>query len=141
MIFCDPEIADKLHGLAKRRPEERAHFSGRTRGWELICLRPAAIKDEETMRVQCGPDKPTVNWQFIDRTNIALPVINAMRADVVGLETVHLLGSPHADGRTEVAETRHGAGWTPPPSGCQLPGGIMLPKIWLDRPMTRRALC
>lgn len=93
------------------------------------------------MRVQCGPDKPTVNWQFIDRTNIALPVINAMRADVVGLETVHLLGSPHADGRTEVAETRHGAGWTPPPSGCQLPGGIMLPKIWLDRPMTRRALC
>ncbi|MDX2081886.1 MAG: NAD(P)-dependent oxidoreductase [Terrimicrobiaceae bacterium] len=108
-----PPSPVSLYGLTKTMQEEAGRYFHRIHGLEVIALRPAYVTDEDTMRDKYGRHKPSVNWQFIDRRDIASAVVRAIQLEHVGFEIFHVLGHPDADQRTDVGETRRSLSWEP----------------------------
>jgi nucleoside-diphosphate-sugar epimerase len=108
-----PLDADSFYGLSKVLQEQIAMYYHRNAGLNIAMLRPAYVTDEDSLTDKYGRTKATVNWQFIDRRDIASAAAAAIELDDLGCEAFYVLGHADADQKTDVAYTRSRLGWQP----------------------------
>jgi nucleoside-diphosphate-sugar epimerase len=108
-----PPAPTDIYGLTKSMQESVAHYYHRRYGLPVAILRPAYVTDEDTMQDKYGRQKATVNWQFIDRRDIAVAAASALRLPDLGLETFFITG--HETGREHMDQTPaiSRLGWNP----------------------------
>jgi len=102
-----------LYGLTKSIQETLAEYYHRCHGLSIAMLRPAYVTDESTMTDKYGRVKATVNWQYIDRRDIAAATAAALLLPDLGLETFFITG--HSDGhkRLDLSPAIQRLGWNP----------------------------
>jgi nucleoside-diphosphate-sugar epimerase len=108
-----PYSPGDLYGLSKAMQEQIASYYHHTAGVRVAMLRPAYVTDEATMTDKYGRQKGTVNWQFIDRRDIASAALAAIALPDLGLESFYILGHADADQHADVAHARKRLGWQP----------------------------
>jgi len=108
-----PYSPGDLYGLSKVMQEQIASYYHHVAGMRVAMLRPAYVTDEATMTDKYGRQKGTVNWQFIDRRDIASAALAAIALPDLGLESFYILGHAGADKHADVAHARKRLGWQP----------------------------
>jgi nucleoside-diphosphate-sugar epimerase len=111
-----PPSPCSLYGLTKSLQEQVAAFYHRTAGLEVAILRPAYVTDAATMTDKYGRQKPSVNWQFVDRSDIARAVLSALTLADLRFEVFYVLSHWRATERADLEHTRQRLGWQP--SAC-----------------------
>lgn len=116
-----PLRPNSMYGVTKACQETLAEFYHGTHGVAVAMLRPAYITDADTLRDKYGTQRPSVNWQFIDRRDIGAAADCALRLPDLGCEAFYLVG--HRDGprHADVEHTRKRLGWTPAHDFSQYP--------------------
>lgn len=108
-----PAMPIGLYGLTKHLQEQILEYHQRLGHFTAVSLRPAYVTDADTLTDKYQRQKPSVNWQFIDRRDIAGAAIAALTTgrDATGIYYVH----GHRDGPThlETEPTARDLGWTP----------------------------
>ena len=115
-VFLDqnlPYAPTDLYCLSKVLQEQIAAFYHHNHGMRVAMLRPAYVTDEASMTDKYGRQKATVNWQFIDRRDIASAALAAIHLPDLGLESFYILGHADADKHADVAHARKRLGWEP----------------------------
>lgn len=108
-----PFAPEDLYSLSKVLQEQIASYYHHKHGIRVAMLRPAYVTDEATMTDKYGRQKGTVNWQFIDRRDIASAALAAIHLPDLGLESFYILGHPDAVKHADVAHSRKRLGWEP----------------------------
>ena len=86
-------------------------FDGET--LQAAMLRPSYITDANTLVDKYGRQKPSVNWQFIDRRDIGDAVDCALRLPDLGCEAFYVIGHRDAPRHADVEHTKRRLGWSP----------------------------
>lgn len=102
-----------LYGLTKVCQEEIAAYHHRINGLPVTVLRPAYVTDEDTMTDKYGRQRPSVNWQSVDRRDVAGAAAAALCKDVPAYGVYYVYGHPDAPKRMETGPTVAELGWTP----------------------------
>lgn len=102
-----------LYGLTKSLQEEIAVYHHRQSGLSVAMLRPAYVTDADTLTDKYGKNRPSVNWQFVDRRDVAGATLAALKAPGLTCGRYYVDGHPKASEILDVAPTRADLGWTP----------------------------
>lgn len=103
-----------VYGLSKALQEEIAAYAQRVHGLEVTVLRPAYVTDADTLTDKYGRRKETVNWQFVDRRDIATAAHAALRRRTGGAFAVYyVFGHPKAADHAETEPTLRELDWRP----------------------------
>lgn len=108
-----PACPVALYGLTKCLQEEIAAYHHRQSGLSVAILRPAYVTDEDTLTDKYGNRRPSVNWQFIDRRDVAGAAVAALRANGLTFGRYFVHGHPGAAEKLGVEATRAELGWSP----------------------------
>lgn len=121
-LWCDsPAQPVSLYGLTKACQESSAEFYQRTHGVAVAILRPAYVTDADSLRDKYGVQKPSVNWQFIDRRDIGTAADCALQLPDLGCEVFYVLGHRDSPRHADVEFTRRRLGWKPTYDFSQYP--------------------
>lgn len=102
-----------LYGLTKVCQEEIAAFHHRASKISVAILRPAYVTDADNLTDKYGRKRPSVNWQTVDRRDVAGAAIAALRAPSLGFGIYYVHGHPDAVRKLEIEPTVRDLGWTP----------------------------
>ena len=108
-----PPFPVTLYGLTKTLQEEIAAHYHRQSGLPVAVLRPAYVTDAETLTDKYGRRRPSVNWRFIDRRDVAGATRAALLAPGLTFGRYYLHGHPGAPDHLDVEPTRRDLGWSP----------------------------
>lgn len=108
-----PALPTSLYGLTKSLQEDIAFYHHRQSGLEVAALRPAYVTDSDSLTDKYGRHLPSVNWQFVDRRDVAGAALAALRAPKLGFGRYYVHGHPGAADRMDVAPTLTDLGWSP----------------------------
>jgi nucleoside-diphosphate-sugar epimerase len=108
-----PPLPVGLYGLTKHLQEQIIDFHQRLGHFTAVSLRPAYVTDADTLTDKYQRQRPSVNWQFIDRRDIAGAAIAALTTgrDAQGAYFIH--GHRDAPKHLETDPTARDLGWTP----------------------------
>jgi UDP-glucose 4-epimerase len=101
------------YGLTKTLQEEIALYHHRKSGLPVAMLRPAYVTDADTLTDKYGRRLPSVNWQFIDRRDIAWATLAALRAPGLTFGRYFVHGHPGAVEHMDVERTMKELSWAP----------------------------
>ena len=102
-----------IYGLSKTLQEQIAAYYHHRHGIAVAILRPAYVTDEDSMTDKYGRHKETVNWQFIDRRDIATAALAALDLPDLGLETFFISGHPECETHMDIASAKARLHWEP----------------------------
>ncbi len=108
-----PFAPNDIYGLSKTLQEQIAAYYHHRHGIAVAILRPAYVTDEDSMTDKYGRHKETVNWQFIDRRDIATAALAALELSDLGLETFYISGHPESEAHMDVASAKARLQWQP----------------------------
>ncbi len=108
-----PFSPDSIYGLTKVMQEQTAHYYHAQAGIETAILRPAYICRGDTLEDKYGVRRPSVNWQFIDPTDIGRAALHSFASAQIDCEPHYLVAGPGADTRTDVIRTVKMLDWHP----------------------------
>lgn len=113
-LGCDlPPLPVTTYGLTKSLQEQIADYHHRKSGITVAILRPAYVTDADTLTDKYGRQRPSVNWQFVDRRDVAGAALAALHAKELTFGRYYVHGHPGAVGHLDVGPTVHDLGWTP----------------------------
>lgn len=101
------------YGLTKVLQEEIALYHHRKSGLPVAVLRPAYVTDADTLTDKYGRRLPSVNWQFVDRRDIAGAALAALRAPGPAFARYFVHGHPGAIEWMDVDRTMAELQWSP----------------------------
>jgi len=101
------------YGLTKACQEEIANYHHRVAGLSVAILRPAYVTDADTLTDKYGRHRPTVNWQCVDRRDVAGATLAALRAPELKSGCYYIHGHPDAVNKLETGPTVEELGWAP----------------------------
>ena len=101
------------YGLTKVLQEEIAAYHHRMAGLPVAILRPAYVTDSDTLTDKYGRHRPTVNWQCVDRRDVAGAALAALRAADLTQGCYYVHGHPDAVNQLETGPTAKELGWVP----------------------------
>jgi nucleoside-diphosphate-sugar epimerase len=110
-----------LYGLTKVLQEQVALYHHRRAGLSVSVLRPAYVTDADTLTDKYGRKKPSVNWQCVDRRDVAGATVAALRAEALTFGTYFVPGHPEAGRHMDADAIRRDLGWTPKHDFSQWP--------------------
>lgn len=101
------------YALTKHLQEQIVEYHRRLGHFSAISLRPAYVTDADNLVDKYQRQKPSVNWQFIDRRDVSGAAVAALTTgiDAVGAYFIH--GHPAARAHLDVDVTCRDLGWTP----------------------------
>lgn len=102
-----------LYGLTKALQEQIALFHHQKSGIPIAVLRPAYVTDADTLTDKYGRKKPSVNWQFVDRRDVAGAALAAMRAPGLTFATYFVPGHPDAGKHLDLGTMSAEMDWSP----------------------------
>lgn len=108
-----PAWPTTTYGLTKTLQEETALYHHRKSGLPVAILRPAYVTDADTLTDKYGNRRPSVNWQFVDRRDVAGAAVAAVLAGAPAFGRYYVHGHPGAVGKLEVEPTVRDLGWKP----------------------------
>ena len=108
-----PLAPQAMYSLTKALQEQIARYYFENHGIEVSVLRPYYICDEDTLSDKYGRKPQTVNFQFIDRRDIAEAARLSFLVPKLGYEIFYTLGHPDAETRMDVKHLRDFLGWKP----------------------------
>lgn len=108
-----PPWPTSLYGLTKTLQEEIALYHHRQSGLPVAVLRPAYVTDADSLTDKYGKRRPSVNWQFIDRRDVARASLAALRVPALSFGRYFVHGHPGAAERMDVEAARAELGWSP----------------------------
>jgi nucleoside-diphosphate-sugar epimerase len=113
-LTCDlPPQPLTTYGLTKTLQEMIAEYHHRKSGVSVACLRPAYVTDADTLTDKYGRQRPSVNWQCVDRRDVAGAALAALRAKDLTFGRYYIHGHPAAVAKLDVEPTVRDLGWTP----------------------------
>lgn len=102
-----------LYGLTKHLQEQIVEFHRLAGDFSSVCLRPAYITDSDTLVDKYQRRRPSVNWQFIDRRDVAGAAVAALAPGCDAQGVYYLHGHPDGANHLEIEPTAHDLLWTP----------------------------
>ncbi len=108
-----PFAPTDIYGLSKTLQEQIGSYYHHRHGIAVAILRPAYVTDEDSMTDKYGRHKQTVNWQFIDRRDIATAAMAALDLPDLGLETFFISGHPDSATHMDIATAKARLKWEP----------------------------
>lgn len=108
-----PAWPTSQYGLTKSLQEDIALYHHRRSGLPVSVLRPAYVTDADNLTDKYGKKRPSVNWQFVDRRDVAGAALAALRSRSPGFGKYYVHGHPAAVEKMDVAPTRADLNWTP----------------------------
>jgi len=108
-----PALPVGLYGLTKHLQEQILDFHCRAGNFTAVALRPAYVTDADTLTDKYQTQRPSVNWQFIDRRDIAGAAIAALTTgrNAQGIYYIH--GHRKGPAHLETEPTERDLQWTP----------------------------
>lgn len=116
-----PARPTSLYGLTKTLQEQIALYHHRQSGLPVAVLRPAYVTDADTLTDKYGRKKPSVNWQCVDRRDVAGAAVAALRVPGLAFGTYFVPGHPEAGRHMETSSIQRDLGWTPAHDFSQWP--------------------
>lgn len=116
-----PARPTSLYGLTKTLQEQVALYHHRQSGLPVAVLRPAYVTDADTLTDKYGRKKPSVNWQCVDRRDVAGAAVAALRASGLAFATYFVPGHPEAGRHMDAESIRRELGWAPTHDFSQWP--------------------
>lgn len=101
------------YGLTKVCQEEIAAYHHRVSGLSVAILRPAYVTDADTLTDKYGRHRASVNWQYVDRRDVAGAVLAALRAPALTFGRYFVHGHPGAMAKLETEPAARELGWSP----------------------------
>jgi nucleoside-diphosphate-sugar epimerase len=108
-----PFAPGDIYGLSKTLQEQIAAYYHHRHGIAVAILRPAYVTDEDSMNDKYGRHKETVNWQFIDRRDVATAALAALELPDLGFETCFISGHPDSTARMDIDSAKERLRWEP----------------------------
>lgn len=102
-----------LYGLTKHLQEQIVEYHRRAGDFSAVSLRPAYVTDADTLLDKYQRKRPSVNWQFIDRRDVAGATLAALAPDCGAKGPYYLHGHPAGALHLEVEPTERDLRWTP----------------------------
>lgn len=108
-----PALPTGIYGLTKALQEQTAAYYHSKYGIGVVALRPCYVTDADTLVDKYQRSRPSVNWQFIDRRDVAGAALAGIRATGVASGCYYIHGHPKGADMMETAPTKRDLGWTP----------------------------
>lgn len=108
-----PPLPTSLYGLTKHLQEQILEFHSHAGHFSSVFLRPAYVTDADTLTDKYRRQRPSVNWQFIDRRDVAGAAVAALAPDCKAQGAYFLHGHPAGAAYLEVEPTARELVWTP----------------------------
>ena len=102
-----------LYGLTKHLQEQVLEFHSRAGHFSAVSLRPAYVTDADTLTDKYQRHRPSVNWQFIDRRDVAGAAVAALAPDCDAQGPYFIHGHPAGAAHLEVEPTTRDLRWVP----------------------------
>lgn len=108
-----PAAPCTLYSLTKHLEEEIVGYHRRAGHFSAISLRPAYVTDADTLLDKYQRKRPSVNWQFIDRRDVAAAAVAALTTGREAQGAYYLHGHPAGTLHMETTPTARDLLWTP----------------------------
>ena len=107
-----PPLPVSTYGLTKHLQEQIIEFHVRAGYFTAVSLRPCYVTDSDTLADKYRHKRPSVNWQFIDRRDVADAAVAALAPGCDAQGTYFIHGHPAGARHLEVEPTERDLRWT-----------------------------